>query len=183
MTTAQLLATAERRTQIRALRTLGIIGTNQAITAAEMHTYDNLLTQRTHVNSRVTAVRKSDLLSNKRLINFYFSVTLKICISCTFFNKKVQLYFSVRNVQHVTVALFFKLQLYFLSWLINKNFWGNLDVGKPLENMRKQKKLHSQIATVNPITLINVFMPDEPSLQPKVDRIDLSLYLAWGYET
>uniref|UniRef100_A0A453GH36 Uncharacterized protein n=1 Tax=Aegilops tauschii subsp. strangulata TaxID=200361 RepID=A0A453GH36_AEGTS len=34
--------TAERRAQVQILRTLGIVGTNQRITAAEMKAYDDL---------------------------------------------------------------------------------------------------------------------------------------------
>lgn len=34
--------TAERRAQVQNLRTLGIVGTNQKITASDMKTYDNL---------------------------------------------------------------------------------------------------------------------------------------------
>jgi hypothetical protein len=55
----------------------------------------------------------SDLLSNSRLRNSYFSVNLKNMYQLHFSRKKVQLYFSVRKVQLVAVAHFFKLQLHF----------------------------------------------------------------------
>jgi hypothetical protein len=60
-----------------------------------------------------TLLLDTDLLSNRRLRNSYFSVTLKNTHQLYFFRKKVQLHFSVRKVQLVAVALFFKLRLHF----------------------------------------------------------------------
>jgi hypothetical protein len=73
----------------------------------------------------------SDLLSNRRLRNFYFSVTLKNMNHLHFSRKKVQLHVSIRNVQLVAVAPFLNYGCTFLNWLRNKNFSGNWDIGKP----------------------------------------------------
>jgi hypothetical protein len=63
-----------------------------------------------------TPLRKTDLLSNRRLRNSYFSVTLKNMHQLHFSHKKVQLHFSVKKVQLVAVALFFKLRLHFSEY-------------------------------------------------------------------
>jgi hypothetical protein len=74
----------------------------------------------------------TDLLSNRRLRNCYFSVTLKNTHQLHFSRKKVQLHFSNRKVQLVAVALFFKLRLHFSEWLRNNYFSGDWDIDKPL---------------------------------------------------
>jgi hypothetical protein len=56
---------------------------------------------------------KTDLLSNRRLRNNNFSVTLKNTHQLHFSRRKVQLHFSNRKLQLVAVALFFKLRLHF----------------------------------------------------------------------
>jgi hypothetical protein len=82
--------------------------------------------------SRIPRFVSSDLLSNRRLRNSYFSVTLKNTHQLHFSRRKVQLHFSVRKVQLVAVALFFKLRLYFSEWLRNNYFSGDWYIGKPL---------------------------------------------------
>jgi hypothetical protein len=65
----------------------------------------------------------SDLLSNRRLRNSYFLVTLK---------NTHQLHFSRKKVQLVAVVLFFKLRLHFSKWLRSNNFSGDWHIGKPI---------------------------------------------------
>jgi hypothetical protein len=64
----------------------------------------------------------TDLLSNRRLRNCYFSVILKNTHQLHFFRRKVQL---------VAAALFFKLRLHFSEWLRNNYFSGDWHIDKP----------------------------------------------------
>jgi hypothetical protein len=74
----------------------------------------------------------TDLLSNRRLRNNNFSITLKNMHQLHFSRRKVQLHFSNRKVQLVAVVFFFKLRLHFSEWLRNNYFSDDWHIDKPI---------------------------------------------------